>query len=66
LTPEIVKSAGYHKGSYYTENADFSSAVPANIQYPKELTNNGVNFTGSGFDYCRGLGIGSRKLANGN
>jgi len=66
LIPEMVKTVSYQKGNYYAENGDFSSTGAANIQYFNELPNNTVKFTGGSFDYYRGLGMGSRKLGNGN
>lgn len=66
LIPEMVKSVHYQKGNYYAENGDFSSTGSANIEYFNELEKNTVKFTGGSYDYYRGVGMGSKKLGDGN
>lgn len=66
LIPEMVKSVHYQKGNYYADTGDFSSTGSANIEYFNDLPNNTVKFTGGSYDYYRGLGMGSKKISDGN
>jgi hypothetical protein len=66
LIPELVSGVQFRKGPYYAENADFSSAGSANINYFNVLDRPIVSFTGGSFDYGRLLGAVSPRVGSGN
>jgi hypothetical protein len=66
LIPELVERVVYHKGVYYAELGDFSSAGAADLQYFDELPGQIAQIEAGMFNYYRGLFAGSSKVAGGN
>ena len=66
LIPELVERVVYHKGVYYAELGDFSSAGAADLQYFDALPERILQIEAGMFNYYRGLFAGSEELAGGN
>jgi hypothetical protein len=65
LIPELVERVDFHKGLYYANQGDFSSAGAANIVYFDELPETLVQAEGGMFGYGRGVFASSHAIGPG-
>jgi len=55
MIPELIDHIDYRKGTYFSENGDFSSAGSADVIYKKSLDQNIFNYSLGSFGYQRAL-----------
>jgi len=65
IIPELVERVNFHKGPYYAELGDFSSAGAADLQYFRSLEQSIAQVEGGSFGYARGLFVSSPKVGAG-
>src|SRR6202008_2153653 len=66
LIPELVERVDFHKGLYYANQGDFSSAGAANIHYFDRLPQDLFQVEGGMFGYARGVAAQSFDLGPGH
>ncbi len=66
MIPELVATTRYRKGTYATQDGDFSSAGSVNFDYYETLPQSFLELTVGEFGFQRGLVAGSRELTNGS
>ena len=66
MIPELISKIDYHKGPYYADEGDFSSAGAAHIGYFDVLPENLISLTGGSWEYGRTLLAGSPELGGGH
>ena len=66
LIPELVEQIHFRKGPYFAEEADFSSAGAAHIDYFRKLDSSLAQLTLGRNGYARSLLAGSPQLGAGN
>jgi outer membrane receptor protein involved in Fe transport len=66
MIPELVGTVHYHKGPYFADEGDFSSAGAAHMSYVNTLPQSLMKIEGGSFNYWRGLFASSPKLGEGH
>ena len=64
LIPELVDHIDYRKGTYFSENGDFSSAGSADIKYRNSLEHGLIDITLGAGNYKRTVVVGSVPLSS--
>src|SRR5262245_24741972 len=66
LIPELVERIDFHKGPYFADEGDFSSAGAANLEYFDSLPETIARAEGGMNAYARGLFASSTRIGDGN